>query len=258
MVARSEDKPRTMTDRVADASARLDEVNRALGRGAPALRDSAGNVLEMNADAPYPLLTPQGIDAAVAFTSDGTVKITSPDTTQDRDLTARSVTASATVTAGTVVMTGNSISSRDRDGAVRWGSDGAFEIASRDGSIFKGIRSSNFETDTPSWRRLKTGHRSLTDVLGHRALDEVIGYDISAWRYDPDAAPELADGREHIGLHYDEVHPRLLNRRVGADGEVREGLDLRQMLNVALAAVQDLSADVAALRSRVTELEGVS
>lgn len=293
MVARSEDKARTVTDRISDASRRLDEAVRAQGRGAPALRDSSGNVLQMNADAPYPLLTPLGIDAAVAFTSDGTVKITSPDVAEDRDLTVRTIVASGgvhtdgeiradegirteaglscggafaasgdatfvRVLADNVSITGNSIWSYARDGAVRWGADGAFEVCSRDGTIFKGIRSSNFETDTPSWRRLKTGHRPLREVLGHSALDEVNGLDISAWRYDPDTAPDLADGVEHIGLHYDELHPKLLNRRVADDGEVREGLDLRQMLNVALAAVQDLSREVVELRGRVDALEGTS
>lgn len=106
MVARSEDKPRTVTDRLADTSRRVDEAVRAQGRGAPALRDASGNVLLMNPDAPHPLLTPAGIDAAVAFTDDGTVKITSASTAEDRDMTVRDIVSSGEVHANRLTATG--------------------------------------------------------------------------------------------------------------------------------------------------------
>lgn len=70
---------------------------RAQGRGSTALRDAAGNVLQMNAAAPYPLLRPQGVDGSVAFAYDGTVKIVSPDTQEDRDMTVRDVQSSGRV-----------------------------------------------------------------------------------------------------------------------------------------------------------------
>jgi hypothetical protein len=113
MVARSVDNPRTVTERITSASQRIDEAVRAQGRGAPALRDSAGNVLLMNPAAPYPLLGPQGTDAAVAFTNDGTIKITSADTTEDRDMTVRDIASSGNVQAnnlhadGTVTAVGD-------------------------------------------------------------------------------------------------------------------------------------------------------
>lgn len=108
MVARSEDRPRTTVGRQTHTERRIDELARTVGRGAPALRDSSGNVLEMNPNAPYPLLGPQGTDAAVAFTPDGTIKITSADTTEDRDMTVRLIHASDSVgTSGNLIAQGD-------------------------------------------------------------------------------------------------------------------------------------------------------
>lgn len=99
MVRRSSDAPRTVPDTISAQAARLDEAARAQGRGSTALRDASGNVLQMNGDAPYPLLRPLGVDASVAFSQDGTVKIVSPDTQQDRDMTVRDIGSSGTVDA---------------------------------------------------------------------------------------------------------------------------------------------------------------
>jgi hypothetical protein len=73
------------------------DLAQAAGKGTTALRDASGNVLQMNADAPYPLLRPMGVDASVAFTQGGVVKMISPDTLQDRDLTARDIASSGRV-----------------------------------------------------------------------------------------------------------------------------------------------------------------
>lgn len=114
MVRRSSDEPRTVPDTLAAQSARLDEAARAQGRGSTALRDASGNVLQMNGDAPYPLLRPLGVDGSMAFAPDGTVKIISPDTLQDRNMTVRDVASSGRVdaprfTSGAVNLDGNGL-----------------------------------------------------------------------------------------------------------------------------------------------------
>lgn len=88
MVARSEDKPRTIHERVIDATSRLDEVNRALGRGSEALRNSAGHILNLNPDSAAPLLVPQQTDTGLKFT-DGRLEITDATGSELRDLRVR-------------------------------------------------------------------------------------------------------------------------------------------------------------------------
>lgn len=97
MVRRASDESRSLPAALADTRVRDDELARAAGKGSTALRDSSGNVLQMDANAPYPLLRPMGVDGSMAFAPDGTVKIISPDTLEDRNMTARDVLSSGRV-----------------------------------------------------------------------------------------------------------------------------------------------------------------
>jgi hypothetical protein len=107
VVHRNTDSARDVLSRTKDTSTRVDDLVRATGRGVTAIRDSAGNALVMNGAAPYPLLTPVGSDAAVAFTPGGTVKITDDTTTQDRDMTVRDIASSGNVNANHFSATGD-------------------------------------------------------------------------------------------------------------------------------------------------------
>lgn len=107
MVRRSTDAPRGVVDTINAQRANLAELTRAQGRGTTALRDASGNVLQMNPDARYPLLTAATSDSSVAFTPEGVVKIMSPDTEQDRDMTVRDIASSGNVQANGFHATGD-------------------------------------------------------------------------------------------------------------------------------------------------------
>lgn len=318
MVLRSSDRPTGAVDTIADHAKQIAALRRQVGRGVSALRDSSGNVLLMNPDSRYPLLTAEAADSAVAFTADGVVKIMSPDTAEDRDMTVRDISSSGNVQANNfhatggayftqaltadhiiagngadlgagplhaglatlagiamagdidatnnrvyannLAVTGNSIWSSSRDGAVRWesattGGDGAFSVCSRDGLSGRGVYATNFAPWGSSWRSLKTDHQPVTEYLGHSALEEVCGLDIAAWRYRDDVPGSDGDSRTRIGLHLDELHPRLRIERVSEDGTDQSSWDTVEMLNVALAAIQDQQHEITELRQRVADLE---
>lgn len=88
MVARSEDKPRTVTDRIDAASRRLDELARAQANGSPSLYNEAGHLLTLDAQSATPFLVPRGTDSGLRF-NDGQLEVTDPTGTEYRDLRVR-------------------------------------------------------------------------------------------------------------------------------------------------------------------------
>lgn len=251
MVARSEDKARTVTDRINSTSTRLDEVVRAQGRGAPAIRDSAGNVLEMNPDAPYPLLTPQNIDAAVAFTPDGTVKITSADTSEDRDMTVATIHASNSigtsgnfVAQGDVNVVGHSYSSGLTvfgDAVANWfHSTGNINA---DVSIAAGLNVIANGVILTSDAALKSHVRDLDDDPG-------LFDGLRPRRYRRHVKPE----QDELGFVAQEL-PDELQRSIPERGDVL-GYDAIHVLAVAVAEIKRQKARIDDLESRLAALEG--
>lgn len=134
--------------------------------------------------------------------------------------------------------------------AINWSNDDAAGVVAWDGSVFKGIRSSNFAT-VPSWRRLKMDFQTTEEYLGETALDVVKRLDIRAWRHDPDLA-SFADGKTYYGLMLEELPEPLVTP--GADDEDGSSYDVGSMVNVALKAIQDQQEHIEALTARVETL----
>ncbi len=88
MVARSEDKPRTVTDRIDNAARRLDELARAQANGSPTLYNEAGHLLTLDAQSATPFLVPRNTDSALRF-NNGRLEVTDPTGGDLRDITAR-------------------------------------------------------------------------------------------------------------------------------------------------------------------------
>lgn len=81
-------------DHLRRLSATTDELARALGRGQPALRDSAGNILALDPASSTPLLAAQGHDVAVNM-RDSTLHVTSEDGQTPKNLNAQLIACDA-------------------------------------------------------------------------------------------------------------------------------------------------------------------
>lgn len=146
-------------------------------------------------------------------------------------------------------------SSRYFDGALAWGSDGATDVCNWAGNAFRGIRSTNFLT-VASAARYKKNHRSIKEHTGKNALDVVRDLKIDAWEYDPEVADFDAEPeRVRVGLMIDELPDQLINHYVDPQGRDLSSYDVGQMLNVALAAVQEQAQQIDTLTARVEALE---
>jgi hypothetical protein len=286
---RSVDARRSLPETITRQARMLGDQTRAQGRGAPALRSAAGHVVELVADSQAPLLLPRlaggtALDVGLRFDNGG-VAVTDGAGGDTRDWSVRNhhatgtstVDGASTVNGGSTVngdatttgrhyvdnlsLTGNSVWSVAYDGAVRWHADGGFDVCSRDGSQYHGVRASAFAVTTPSWREMKTNLRPIEEHLGVAARRVIDDLELCAWEYDPghpDVTDELAASGTHIAPMLDEMPAGLCRRHVLVDDAGAEHVvdtwDREDMLGVALATIQDLSAEVRALRAEVTGL----
>lgn len=148
---------------------------------------------------------------------------------------------------------------------------GAIACMDGQGNQFRGIYSTNFATVLPSWRGLKREVRPTEEFLGRSALSVVRDLEIAAWKYDPDQIDEHDTDEQHYGPMLDEVPQELIvdlpapppvgsqpggiDPPLPAERDDRHSYDRDKVLSLALAAIQDLAAENAALRARVDALE---
>lgn len=151
MVDRSRDAPRTSNERVDQATKDLEQLKKDVAKGADALRNDPGHILQLNPNSRTPQLvaTQDGstsIDSSLVF-RDGRLEVCDPTGDEARDLSARGLTAEGDLTAQAFYVTGNAIRCMSTDGALRWDPDGAMAIANRSGSELRGLRCSRVVTD---------------------------------------------------------------------------------------------------------------
>lgn len=70
---RSSDRPRTVVENVTATKQAIEEVARRQGRGATALRNYVGHLLELNPNSTRPYVTPVGYDSGIEFTHNGVI-----------------------------------------------------------------------------------------------------------------------------------------------------------------------------------------
>ncbi len=286
---RSVDVPRSMPDRVSDAAQRLDDLARAQGRGAPALRSSSGSVLEVvdTASAPTLIHADQGVGARFL---NGTLQVVDADGISARDLSARDVairdvTSRAVKTSGAIESTGSigtfgnlaaagdvnvqgnvigawvhSLGNVNADGGVFSGGTitaGLDVTANRSvGAIFNvnaggdvNDRFGNVRTAPACERHLKNHVRDLDDPL---ATVQQWRPAIATWA--DDAARSLRGDAPFAAVYVDEVAdtaPEAVYDR----GDGTRTTDDRGLIAYAVAAIQQLAAQNRELSARVAVLE---
>lgn len=172
---------------------------------------------------------------------------------------AGDIFSSARVYADNLSITGNSIWSWPRNGAIRWETgvnEGALAVCTRDGLSGRGVFATNFAPWGSSWRAIKRDVRPAVELFGATAGEVVDRLEVSAHRYDPERAPAGYDcDEQRFGPMLDELPEALRFTRVDDEGVTHTSYDTTKLLAVALDALQETRAELAALRDRVAELE---
>lgn len=220
------------------------QLARAFGRGQPALRDPAGNILALNPDSPTPLLAAQGHGVALSM-ADRTLTVTTEDGQAKQGIAADTVNVDSAVNA-TYLNASDSVHAPTMYASTKFDGDTY-------GTHFGNVGdSSNAYTlygyvAAPSERALKH------DIKEFDAGALVDAIPSPQWRYIPAAFG--TDKHEHAGVMVDDIAehaPWLVRRDPGTRHRHYNPSDL---IGVLWAALRESRHRATELETRVARLE---